>query len=86
MTSSRELLLTEIEAFLKRHDMKPTVFGRACLNDGHLVRLLRNGKDISLSRADKIRRFMAEKDEIEAAPPLCGEHLSSDRCRSPRAA
>lgn len=86
MISSRELLLAEIEAFLKRHDMKPTVFGRSCLNDGHLVRLLRNGKDISLSRADRIRRFMAEKDEIPVVPVLYGEHLSSRHCPSTEAA
>lgn len=59
-TSSHELLLAEIEDFLKAHDMAPTAFGTLVANDVKLVLELREGRDLRLSMADRIRHFMRE--------------------------
>jgi len=59
-TRSHEILLAEVEAFLKRHDMAPTTFGTMAANDVKLVSDLREGRDIRLSMADRLRRFMRE--------------------------
>lgn len=69
MSTSTEALLAEIEAFLNAHDMAPTNFGLEAVNDGHLVRDLRNGKDVTLSRADKIRAFIASYKKRKGGPP-----------------
>jgi hypothetical protein len=58
MISSADLLLQEVEKFMERHSMTPTVFGLECANDGHLVRDLRLGKQVTLRTSDKIRAFM----------------------------
>lgn len=59
-TSSHDILLAEVEEFLKRHAMAPTTFGTLAANDMKLVSELRDGRDIRLSTADRIRRFMEE--------------------------
>lgn len=59
-TSSHELLLAQIEDFLKLHDMAPTAFGTLVANDVKLVSELREGRDLRLSMADRIRTFMRE--------------------------
>ena len=61
MTNSAMQLLSEIEAFLKRTGMPATNFGLEAVNDGHLVKRLRAGKGLTLSRVDRIREFMARK-------------------------
>ena len=58
ITNSNIALLHEIEAFCARHGISDTAFGRLASRDGHLVRNLRAGRSISLSRADRIRAFM----------------------------
>jgi len=60
MTTEREKLLAEVEAFLERHDMPPSNFGRQAMSDATFVFDLRKGQDIKLSTADRCRRFMAE--------------------------
>jgi hypothetical protein len=56
--SSRDLLLSDIEAFLKRFGMGAAAFGVAALNDGRFVSRLRAGKDVRLETADRVRAFM----------------------------
>ena len=59
MSSTKDILLSEIEEFLRRHDMPPTKFGELSVNDGKLLPGLRQeGRDITTGRMDRIRAFM----------------------------
>jgi len=62
MSTIREQLLDEIEAFLARHGMSPGDFGLACRNNTHLVYRLRRGMDPKASSVDEIRRWMREHE------------------------
>lgn len=68
--STRDRLLAEIEAFLKRHGVRPTVLGQLAVNDAKLVSELRAGADITTARMDKVRSFMREYAEKAAAEKL----------------
>ena len=52
-------LLTDIEAFLTTHEMKPTRFGEGALKDRHFVSQLRKGRRVWPETEAKARRFMA---------------------------
>lgn len=51
-------ILTDIEAFLETHGMKPTAFGDLALKDRHLVRQLRAGRRLWPETEAKVRHFM----------------------------
>jgi hypothetical protein len=53
-------LLTDIEAFCEANDLKEGQFGLLALNDKNFVSDLRDGRDLRMSTADKVREFMAE--------------------------
>jgi hypothetical protein len=59
MKTSASQLLDEIDAFLVKHEMTATTFGLLSSNDGHLIRDMRGGRQITLGRADRIRAFMS---------------------------
>lgn len=59
MTPARTQLLAEIEAFIAKHDIRASYFGRDAVGDLSLLNRLRRGGDIKLETADKIRRYMA---------------------------
>ena len=61
--SSADSLLGEIESFCRRTGIAESTFGRQAVNDGKLCVRLRNGKDVTLETAAKIRGF------IEGQPP-----------------
>jgi hypothetical protein len=69
--SSADFLLSEIEAFCRRTGIAESTFGRQSVNDGKLCVRLRNGKDVTLETAAKIRGFMG-------APPKSPEPTSSN--------
>lgn len=83
MERTAEILIAEVEAFLDRHEMSPTAFGLASVNDGHFVRDLREGKDIKLSTVDRVIKFMAGRNKIQPAA-FCHMRLSRGQ-RSARA-
>ena len=56
--SSADFLLEEIEAFCRRTGIAESTFGRQAVNDGKLCVRLRNGKDVTLETAAKIRGFI----------------------------
>lgn len=60
MIEARTQLLHDVEAFLKRTNMFASEFGRRVANNTALVTRLRNGLDVRLETADRIRRFMQE--------------------------
>ena len=69
-------LLEEIEAFCRRSGIAESTFGRQCVNDGKLCVRLRNGKDVTLDTAAKIREFMVENQP--SAPVNGGSHAEQD--------
>lgn len=60
MITARQKLLADVEAFLQRHEMNYTSFGRQALNDTAFVARLRAGKDLRFDTAEKVRQFMDE--------------------------
>lgn len=67
--SDRDTLLREIDAFLERTGMTETRFGRAALNDGHFLRRLRQGGNITLRTVERVQAFMrtGQQPQREAA-------------------
>lgn len=59
MITAKTQLLAEIEAFIAKHDIRASYFGRDVVGDFSLVNRLRRGGDVRLETADKIRRYMA---------------------------
>lgn len=58
---TRTELLKEIDQFLSTNpSISATRLGLEVANDGHLVRRLRSGRDITLSKADAIRVYITE--------------------------
>jgi len=60
MNTARAQLLAEIEAFIAKHDIRASYFGRDVAGDFSLLNRLRRGGDVRLETADKIRRYMAD--------------------------
>ncbi len=71
--SSADSLLAEIEAFCRRSGIAESTFGRQAVNDGKLCVRLRNGKDVTLDTAAKIRGFIASQvpaSTLNGADPI----------------
>ena len=62
-------LNARIAAFLERHAMAPTRFGRDATGDANLVSRLLDGRSPSLRTVGKCDRFMAEYEAERAASP-----------------
>ena len=58
--SEREKLLAEIERFLQRTGMGPTQFSEEAAGQRALMTRLKQGCDITLDTADRIRRYMRD--------------------------
>ena len=58
MATSRDILLAEIEAYLKRTGMGRTYFGHVVGAGGELVDRLRDGRDVTTRTMDAIYRFI----------------------------
>jgi len=69
-------LLEEIETFCRRLGIAESTFGRQSVNDGKLCVRLRNGKDVTLETAAKIRGFIIEHQP--SAPTNGGSHAEHD--------
>lgn len=65
--TDRERLLRDIEDFLTRVGMAPSMLGKLAANDTALVGRLRAGSDIRMGSAERLRRFMSEY----ARKPAC---------------
>src|SRR5215831_17133571 len=72
-------LLNDIEAFLVEFGVSPTKFGLAAINDGHLVKNLRDGASVTLKTADKVRAHMAEQRRISPAGDVSREAVPGTR-------
>lgn len=60
-------LLAEIEGFASQHGMSDAAFGEASLNDRHLVRQLRAGRELRSATLARVRKFMAEYRPAQVA-------------------
>lgn len=71
---TRPELLDSIDAFLERHDMKPTRFGRDATGEPQLIDSIRNkGRSPSLDVLLKIAEFMRRYD-AEASAASTGQN------------
>ena len=66
MTAQQELL-EQIESFLSQGSMAESTFGRLAVNDGKLVRRLRDGGRVWPETAEKVAAFIRQMDSGEAA-------------------
>jgi hypothetical protein len=71
MATTNELL-SEIEHFIRARQkagarMSETTFGRLVVNDWGFVKRLRDGGEVTLRTAEKIRAYIAEHSEGAAA-------------------
>ena len=58
MSSTAESLLGEIERYCRVSRIAESTFGRQAVNDGKLCARLREGKDVTLDTAERIRTFI----------------------------
>jgi len=62
-------ILQHIDAFLVRHDMAPSRFGRDAIGEASLIATMRSGRQPSLETLHRLKTFMAEQDEkLDPAP------------------
>jgi len=73
--SSADFLLEEIEAFCRRSGIAESTFGRQAVNDGKLCVRLRNGKDVTLETAAKIRLFIEGQSQPRAPTQNGADHI-----------
>lgn len=63
-------LLALIEAFLKKHTMSPSKFGREAMGDPALVFQLRKGRrSLSMKNAEKVVAYMTTYQSAPAEQP-----------------
>jgi hypothetical protein len=60
MTKTRELI-RRIENYCEQEGIAPGTFGRLAVNDGKLIRRLREGKSITLRTLDRIEAKLSER-------------------------
>src|SRR5579872_4466046 len=77
-----ETLLREISEYCRRADLAESTFGRLAINDGKLVRRLRDGGRITTDTYDRIQAFMAKAP----GPAHDGNVLLAERPRADAAA
>lgn len=53
----------DIRKFIRKHDMKPTTFGRLAVNDPKFVGDVQQGREISPRLEIKLRTFMDGYDD-----------------------
>ncbi|MGY3615711.1 hypothetical protein [Bradyrhizobium sp. USDA 10063] len=63
MKSRTAAFLAQIEAFLTRTGLPPTVFGKVVLNDPNFVKDLRQGRRPNLDLVEHVEAFMAQFDD-----------------------
>ncbi len=67
MNSATGALLDEIEAYCRMSGIAESTFGKIVVNDGKLCSRLREGKNVTLDTADRIRTFIKEHQQPGAA-------------------
>lgn len=67
MQGFMEQFLTDIEAFCERHGLAETRFGELAMGDKPFVKQLREGRNVQMRTAEKVRAFMASYEAGIAA-------------------
>ncbi len=57
-------ILSEIEAFCRKHDLAETTFGKQAVNDGKFVARLRAGKSVTLRTLERVRAYMESQGGV----------------------
>jgi hypothetical protein len=78
MFSTADSLLGEIESFCRRSGIAESTFGKLAVNDGKLCARLRNGKDVTLETAAKIRGFIGEQESPDDGGPVAAGSPGAD--------
>jgi predicted Ser/Thr protein kinase len=73
MMTAREKLLAEVEAFLEKTGMRETTFGFETVNDPALVSDLRNGRNVRIDTAEKLRNYIAKNRGGKPRPKSAGD-------------
>jgi hypothetical protein len=60
MNNPTEILLADIDQFLDRNGMAPSVFGDRAVKDPNFVRNLRSGREPRFGTTQRVRDFMAQ--------------------------
>lgn len=66
MNSATDALLVEIEMYCRMSGIAESTFGKVVVNDGKLCARLREGKNVTLDTADRIRTFIQEHQQPRA--------------------
>ena len=66
---TRANFIAKVDAFLKRHDMKPAVLGKEALNDTSFVIRLKAGRNTRIDTMERVEAFMLEYDKQALASP-----------------
>jgi len=61
--NTKQIFVNEIKAFLKKHKMAPSAFGRQAVNDSKLVQTLFAGRSPTTDLVDKVKDFMREYND-----------------------
>ena len=59
MTHPSEALLNEIDGFLSKAGIAPTIFGRDAVGDPNLMRNLKAGRELRSATLTRVKDFMA---------------------------
>jgi hypothetical protein len=63
MDNPRQILLSEINQFLEKRGMPPTVFGWEAIRDPNFVRSLRDGREPRFSTVERVLDFIKAHEE-----------------------
>lgn len=56
--NAQQSFLAEVDAFLKRHEMSDSRFGKEALKDPNFVLELRGGRSPGINTVEEVRTFM----------------------------
>ncbi len=86
MNSATTALLGEIEAYCRSSGIAESTFGKLVVNDGKLCTRLREGKNVTLDTADRIRAFIHEHQQPRAtdAGDKAGKRVEGDDAMTDR--
>ena len=75
MTRAEEFI-ADVEAFMARHDITPTTFGKEALNDPNFVPDIRGGRKPGLGSVDRVYDFMRRYTQAMENPPCVASGAS----------
>ena len=69
MNSAANALLGEIESYCRSSGIAESTFGKLVVNDGKLCTRLREGKNVTLDTADRIKSYIHEHQPAQGKTP-----------------